>query len=232
MLNEVEVSKIQNQMALELANVQVNLRGFPILRRVSLAVPPGHIVGLVGRNGAGKTTTMRSIMGLVSIRSGTIRLEGRDLLQISAHKRALQGLGYVPEDRRLIGPLTTEENILLPGWATGLNGYKERLELIYDLMPELKPLAGRRAAQLSGGQQKMAALGRALITGTKLLLLDEPFEGLAPVLSEKFAGVIRTLREHGLAVLVAESDLKLISGMAERIYTIERGEIIEEGNGP
>jgi branched-chain amino acid transport system ATP-binding protein len=213
-------------MTLELEHVQVNIGAFPILRDVSLAIPPGQIVGLVGRNGAGKTTTMRSIMGLAPVRAGSIHIDGVDLLAIPAYRRALQGIGYVPEDRRLIGSLTVEENILLPAWATGMNDDGNRLEFIYGLMPEIQQLANRRASQLSGGQQKMVALARALITGTKLLLLDEPFEGLAPALSEKFAGVIRALREHGLAVLVAESDLKLISGMAEKIYTIERGEVI------
>lgn len=212
---------------LELENVRVNIREFVILRGVSLEVPAGHIVGLVGRNGAGKTTTLKSIMGLVSVRSGAIRLDGQDLLQTLAYERARLGIGYVPEDRRLIGTLTVEENILIPAWATGMNGYAERLDLIYSLMPEVKELAGRRAAQLSGGQQKMVALGRALMTGTKLLLLDEPFEGLAPALSQKFGALIRRLQEQGLAVLVAESDLKLISSIAEQIYTIERGEILD-----
>lgn len=213
---------------LELENVRANIGKFVILRGVSLTVPTGQIVGLVGRNGAGKTTTLRSIMGLTSVRSGAIRFEEHDLLQTAAYERARCGIGYVPEDRRLIGTLTAEENILLPAWATGMNGYKERLGLVYSLMPELEEFAGRRAAQLSGGQQKMVALGRALITGTKLLLLDEPFEGLAPALSQRFGAVIRSLQEEGLAVLVAESDLKLISSIAEKIYTIERGEILPE----
>lgn len=213
---------------LQLEGVRVNIREFVILRGVSLEVPSGRIVGLVGRNGAGKTTTMKSIMGLVPVRSGTIRLDGHDLVQTPAYTRARQGVGYVPEDRRLIGTLTVEENILLPAWAAGLDGHAERLDLIYRLMPEVKELAGRRATLLSGGQQKMVALARSLVSGTKLLLLDEPFEGLAPALSQKLGGVIRALRDEGLAVLVAESDLKLVSHLAETIYTIERGEILAE----
>ncbi len=214
---------------LQLEGVRVNIREFEILRGVSLAVPPGRIVGLVGRNGAGKTTTLKSIMGLVPVRSGVIRLDGHDLVQTPAYKRARQGVGYVPEDRRLIGTLTVEENILLPAWAMGLNGRTERLDLIYRLMPEVKELAGRRATLLSGGQQKMVALARSLVSGTKLLLLDEPFEGLAPALSQKLGGVIQALQqEEGLAVLVAESDLKLVSHLAGTIYTIERGEILAE----
>lgn len=213
---------------LQLEGVRVNIKEFEILRGVSLAVPPGRIVGLVGRNGAGKTTTLKSIMGLVPVRSGIIRLDGQDLVRTPAHKRARQGIGYVPEDRRLIGTLTVEENILLPAWAMGLNGHAEILDLIYRLMPEVKELAGRRATLLSGGQQKMVALARSLVSGTKLLLLDEPFEGLAPALSQKLGGVIQALQQEGLAVLVAESDLKLVSHLAETIYTIERGEILAE----
>lgn len=213
---------------LELNGVRVNIGEFVILRGVNLTVPSGCVVGLVGRNGAGKTTTLKSVLGLVSVRSGSVRFDGHDLLQTPAYERARLGIGYVPEDRRLIGTLTVEENILLPAWAIGSNDYTERLRYIYGLMPEVKELADRRASQLSGGQQKMVALARALISGTKLLLLDEPFEGLAPALSQKLGGVIRALQEQDLAVLVAESDLKLLSPMAEKIYTIERGEILHE----
>jgi branched-chain amino acid transport system ATP-binding protein len=213
---------------LELHDVHVHIHEFTILRGVSLTVPPGQVVGLVGRNGAGKTTTLKSIMGLVAVRSGTIRLDGHDLLRMPAHGRARLGIGYVPEDRRLIGTLTVEENILLPAWAMGWDGQEERLEEVYHLLPEVKELAGRRAAQLSGGQQKLVALARALMSGRKLLLLDEPFEGLAPPLSQRLSEVIRNLQEQGVAILVAESDLKPIGPLAERVYTIERGEILDE----
>ncbi len=213
---------------LELDNVQVSIRGFIILRGVSLEVAPGQVVGLVGRNGAGKTTTLKSIMGLVEVRLGAIRLDGQDLVPRPAHERARLGVGYVPEDRRLIGPLTVEENILLPAWAGGLDGQGERLEQVYRLLPEVRELAPRQAAQLSGGQQKLVALARALMSSTRLLLLDEPFEGLAPDLAGRFAEVLRTLRDEGLAVLVAESDPQPISSLAARAYVIERGEIVDQ----
>ena len=216
---------------LELEDVRVSLGGFPILRGVSLQAFPGQITGLVGRNGAGKTTTLRTIMGLVPLQGGSLRLEGQDLRPLPAHRRAALGIGYMPEDRRLIGPLTVEENLLLPAWAIGLPGAPERLRWVYERMPEVAELAGRRAAQLSGGQQKLVALARALMHGTRLLLLDEPFEGLAPAMALRLGEILQSLGTEGVAILVAESDLHRVSALAERIYTIERGEIQDPGEG-
>ncbi len=209
---------------LELQGVSVRLESFLILREISLEVPPATIVGLVGRNGAGKTTTLRSVAGLVRVVSGRIRLGDRDLTSLPAFRRPALGIGYVPEDRRLIGPLTVEDNLLLPIWAAGRRDGRERVESIYGRIPELRPLASRRAAALSGGQQKMVALARALVTGTSLLLLDEPFEGLSPALAGRLAEVIRVLT--GLAVLVTESDETHVRRLTDRIYTMERGEIV------
>jgi branched-chain amino acid transport system ATP-binding protein len=182
---------------------------------------------LVGRNGAGKTTTLKTIMGILPASGGHIRLDGTDLLQVPGHRRAQLGIGYMPEDRRLIGALSVEENILLPAWASALTSGRERLSYIYDLMPEVRELSSRRATQLSGGQQKLVALARALMSGTKLLLLDEPFEGLSPAFGEKLGRTIQDLQQAHLAVLMAESDLKRIS-FSDTIYTIERGEIIQD----
>jgi branched-chain amino acid transport system ATP-binding protein len=215
---------------LQLDGIRVSIKGFPILRGVSLAIPAAGMVGLVGRNGAGKTTTLKSIMGIMPIAGGTIQLDRSDLLRVPAHQRARLGIGYMPEDRRLIGSLTVEENILLPDWASGLGYGRQRLSYIYGLMPDVAALAARKASQLSGGQQKMVALARALMSGTKHLLLDEPFEGLSPALGEKLGGIIQQLRHGGLAVLIAESDLKRI-GFVENIYTIERGEIVQDTAG-
>lgn len=203
----------------------VAIKGFTVLRNVSLDVPPGGLVGLVGRNGAGKTTTLKSIMGILRVGSGRIRLDGVDLLEVPGHRRAALGIGYVPEDRRLIGQLTVRDNLLLPAWATRLPRPQERLQSVLRLMPDASALADRRASQLSGGQQKMVALARALMTGTKLLLLDEPFEGLSPALGEKLAETIRRVRQEGRSVLIAESDLNRIR-FADTVYTIERGEIL------
>jgi branched-chain amino acid transport system ATP-binding protein len=214
---------------LRVEGIRVTMRGFTILRRVSLEVPTGALIALVGRNGAGKTTTLKSIMGIVPISDGAIHLDGADLLQVPAHRRARLGIGYMPEDRRLIGPLTVEDNIWMPAWASKLQDGKERLAYIYRKMPEVAELARRRAASLSGGQQKMVALARALMSGTKLLLLDEPFEGLSPALGARLAETIRELQRDGLSVLIAESDVKRL-GLVETVFIIERGEIAQRAS--
>jgi len=209
---------------LEVRDLEVKLAAFVILRGISLRVPHGEIVGLVGRNGAGKTTTLRSIIGLVPILRGSVHLNGQELTHRSPHERVRLGIGYLPEDRRLIASLTVEENLLLPLWAADQDNGGNRLARIYDLMPEVKRLADRRAAALSGGQQKMVALARAVMAGTKLLLLDEPFEGLAPLLARHLAEVIRALRD--VAVLVTESDVNRMRLLTDQICTIERGEMV------
>ena len=214
---------------LRLQGVRVAIQGAEVVRGVSFGVPQGGLVALVGRNGAGKTTTLRSIMGLVALRAGQIYVNDRDLAEVPAFGRAELGIGYVPEDRRLIGQLSVADNLLLPGWAGGGAQARRRLELVYRTMPDVAALAERRAAQLSGGQQKMAALARALMSATKLLLLDEPFEGLSPGLGEKLAATIREVQRSGVSVLLAESDVKRV-GFAEHTYTIERGEIVQQAS--
>jgi len=205
--------------------LRVTIKRFIILRGVSLVVPTGELVALAGRNGAGKTTTLKSIMGLMPISGGTVQLDGTALTGVQGYRRAALGIGYMPEDRRLIGSLTAEDNIRMPAWASHLAHAEARLAYIYEKMPDVAALARRRASALSGGQQKMVALARAVMSGTKLLLLDEPFEGLSPAMGEKFAGTIQTLQKDGLSVLLAESDVKRLS-FAEQIYTVERGEIV------
>ncbi|MCZ6811608.1 MAG: ATP-binding cassette domain-containing protein [Planctomycetota bacterium] len=214
---------------LRLGDIKVTIKSFNILRGISLDIPAGALVGLVGRNGAGKTTTLKSVMGIVPVVGGSIQFDGEDLIEVPAHRRAQLGIGYMPEDRRLIGSLTVRDNILLPAWAGNLETADDRLDYIYRLMPELLPLVKRRASMLSGGQQKIVALARALMSGTKLLLLDEPFEGLSPGLGDKLAATIQQLQQDGLTVLMAESDLKRIS-FAETTYMIERGENVD-GSG-
>jgi len=208
---------------LRVDDIRVTIKGFIILRGVSLEIPSGGLIGLVGRNGAGKTTTLKSIMGLVPISAGVISFDGQDLGKIPGHRRAHLGFGYMPEDCRLVGALSVQDNILTPAWASRLQGADKRLDHIYQMMPDVQSWADRRATQLSGGQQKMVALARAIMSGTKLLLLDEPFEGLSPLMGEKLGKTIQDIQREGLSALISESDDRRIS-FVEEIYTIERGE--------
>ena len=210
---------------LELVDVRVTVQRLVILRGVTLRVDPGGVVGLVGRNGAGKTTTMRAIMGLAPVASGVVRLDGVDLGERPPYARAAAGIGYVPEDRRLIGSLSVRDNILIPAWARHINDAERRLAVITELMPELAVLASRPAVLLSGGQQKLVALARSFINGRKLILLDEPFEGVAPPLARRLIRAVQEFqqREPGLAVLIAESEAKWVKLLANATYVIERG---------
>jgi branched-chain amino acid transport system ATP-binding protein len=212
----------------QVEGVRVTIRGFVILRGVTLDIPTGGLTGLVGRNGAGKTTTLKSIMGLVPVSDGLMQIDGTDLLKVPGHRRAHLGIGYMPEERRLIGALSVQDNILMPAWATGLKTANERLDFIYQLMPDIRSWVDRKATQLSGGQQKMVALARAMMSGTKLLLLDEPFEGLSPLIGKYLGEVIQNIQREGLSALIAESDDRRID-FVEETYTIERGEIIQTG---
>ena len=214
---------------LSIENLSVSIGSTQILRGVSLDVPAGSMTGLIGRNGAGKTTLMKSVMGLLKASSGRIHLDELDLSSTPTHRLAALGLGYMPEDRRLIPDLTVEENILVPAWAAGLRDARERLEKIYGYVPELRDFAPRKGLQLSGGQQKMAALGRALMCGRRFLLLDEPFEGVAPALAQRLVEVIAGLKKEGLTVLVSESDLQHSERMVDRVVTIDRGAISTNG---
>ncbi|MCH9044551.1 MAG: ATP-binding cassette domain-containing protein [SAR324 cluster bacterium] len=210
---------------LEVAALEVNIGTANILREVNLSVPDGSMCGLIGRNGAGKTTLIRSVMGLSQVRSGSILFDRQELLDMQAYRRARLGIGFMPEDRGLVPNFTTEDNLLVPAWAAKIGQAEERLAWIYKLMPEVEAFAKRRANQLSGGQQKMVALARALMCGTKLLLLDEPFEGLAPVLARRVAEVLSNLKREGLSILVAESNEKHVADMLDHINIIERGSI-------
>lgn len=215
---------------LRVTDIMVAISGVTILRGLSLAVETGEIAGLVGRNGAGKTTTMRAIMGLAQPSAGSIELDGERLDTLSPHLRARLGIGYLPEDRRLVGALSVRDNLLIPAQASGVAEYEARLDRIFELMPELKPLSARKAITLSGGQQKMVALARAFVNGRKLLLLDEPFEGISTALSRRLAQTVRDFQEaeRGVTVLVAESDNKRAAMLTRRAFVVERGEVIEE----
>jgi branched-chain amino acid transport system ATP-binding protein len=208
---------------LEIDNLMVEIQSMPALRGFSMQLARGAMVSLVGRNGAGKTTLMRTIMGHLKPARGVIRFEGTDMSAHPRHARAALGIGYMPEDRGLVPQLTVEENILLPLWVASHLDRKARLEFVYQAIGELRDMRGRKALLLSGGQQKLVALGRALAIGTKCLLLDEPFEGIAPALAERLAEVLSALKGKDLTLLMAQSDMNHSRGLVDVEVTIERG---------
>jgi len=212
-------------MSLKIVDLDVSIERIGILRHVNMDIATGKMAGLLGHNGAGKTTLIRAIMGLLPANSGSIQFKGEELTQKASYQRAKLGISYMPEDRRLIPELTVTENMLMPAWANGIKDGEQRLHWIYSLMPEIADFGGRKALQLSGGQQKLVALGRALIPGRQLILLDEPFEGVAPVLAQRLSSVIGDLRGEGLTVLIAESDDTHSAELVDSTWRIERGEV-------
>jgi branched-chain amino acid transport system ATP-binding protein len=208
---------------LRIDSLDVAIGSVGILRGVNLAVGTGRFAGLIGRNGAGKTTLMRSIMGILKCRAGRIEFDGQPLAGVPIHARARLGIGYMPEDRRLIPELSVEENVLLPAWSTHAADAALRLQRVYAMIPEIGNFAQRKALQLSGGQQKLVALARALMCGDKLLLLDEPFEGVAPVLARRLAEVIAGLKRAGLTVILSESSVTHARELLDDIFVIDRG---------
>ena len=215
---------------LRLDDVSVTIAGARILRGLTLAVPPGGRVALIGRNGAGKTTTLRTLMGFLPLLSGRVAVDGKDCAAVPAHDRARLGIGYAPEERRLFGSFTVGENIVLPAEVLRLPKPEvaRRLDAVFTLLPELRDLAGRKAAGLSGGQGKMVALGRALMVGTRAVLLDEPFQGLAPALALRYAEALARLRAAlpDVAILITEASPDLLRPLVDQTYVIERGEIV------
>ena len=212
-------------MGLLVKDLHVMIQSVEILRQVTLDVPTNAMVGLIGRNGAGKTTLIRSVMGMQRISSGSIEFDDIDLVSLPSHRRSHFGIGYLPEDRRLVPQLTATDNVLLPSWIKRHGDDTDRLNWIYKLLPEVKELGQRRAIQLSGGQQKLVALARALMAGRSLLLLDEPFEGVAPVLARRLAEVLAELKKEGITILLSESDDTHSSNLVDDSYVIERGQI-------
>ncbi|RJX35385.1 MAG: ATP-binding cassette domain-containing protein [Desulfarculus sp.] len=202
-----------------------------ILRSVSLQVEPGEIVGLLGRNGAGKSSILKSIMGLYHPQQGTIRFKDQPITKAPTRQRVLQGLAYAPEDARVFPELSVKENISLGMWvaeaSAGGGGFQP--ERGFEIFPKLQDLWDRRGGNLSGGEKKMVSITRALALSPSLLLLDESFEGLAPLVVRHFMEAMRRIRDLGISIILAESNLANASLVVERAYVVERGEILFAG---
>jgi branched-chain amino acid transport system ATP-binding protein len=195
-----------------------------ILHGVSLDVLKGEVVTLLGRNGAGKTTTMRSIMGIVGKRTGSIKLNGAELVGLPSNRIAKLGIGYVPEERGIFSSLNVEENLMLP---PTIKPGGMTIDAIYSLFPNLKERRRSQGTRLSGGEQQMLAIGRILRTGADFILLDEPTEGLAPVIIQQIGRVVRELKQRGMTILLVEQNFRFAATIADRHYVMEEGHIVD-----
>ncbi|MBP1708672.1 MAG: amino acid/amide transporter ATP-binding protein 2, family [Deltaproteobacteria bacterium] len=214
---------------LEVAGIHTFYGLSHILFDVSLRVEPQEVVCLLGRNGAGKTTTMKSIIGITPPRQGVIRYKGEEITGIEPYRLARKGISYVPDDRRIFADLTVGENIEVAE-KKGKSGEQWNRERVYELFPALKNIENRRGGCLSGGEQKMLAIARALMGNPELILLDEPFEGLAPALVRTLGGQIKKLKESGVTVLLAEQDVRSSLRLSDRGYIIDDGHIRYHGS--
>ncbi|QGZ40422.1 branched-chain amino acid transport system ATP-binding protein [Pseudoduganella flava] len=214
------------QTALEIADLQAWYGESHILHNVNITVRQGEVVTLLGRNGAGRTTTLRAIMGLTGARKGSIRINGVEAIALPTHRIAHLGVGYCPEERGIFSSLSTEENLLLPPTLkTGAKGMS--IDEIYDMFPNLKERRNSQGTRLSGGEQQMLAVARILRTGARLLLLDEISEGLAPVIVQGLARMIRTLKAKGYTIVMVEQNFRFAAPLADRFYVMEHGQIVE-----
>ena len=221
---------------LELQAVNTYRGRAQILRQLSLTVGDKESVVLVGRNGAGKTTTIDSIIGLLPVRSGKIGFQGREIGDLPPHQRARMGIGYAPEDAGLFTDLTVSENFQVCRWMAEASDRKDQVseeetqKRILAVFPEVQKFTQRRGLFLSGGEKKMVAIARAMALSPAVLLLDEPFEGLAPVVVTRFIEAVKKIKEMGISILIAESNLANAVRVADRLYAIDRGEIIYQGD--
>jgi len=211
--------------ALALDGVTAGYGATVVLERVSVAIAPGESVSVIGRNGVGKTTLLATVMGHTTLHGGAIRLKGDDITRLSIHSRAMAGLGYVPQEREIFPSLTVRENLTVaarPGHWT--------LERVYELFPRLAERAGNSGRQLSGGEQQMLSIGRALTVNPEVLLMDEPSEGLAPIIVEELVRAMKSLRAaQGMAIVLVEQNTRVALDFSERTLVMDRGRIVFDG---
>ncbi len=223
---------------LHLKSVEADISGSRILRGVELEVRPGEVVALMGRNGVGKTTTLKTITGLLPVRAGEIMFEEKPIHRLATDVRARLGIGYVPQGRDIFPHMTVEENLHIGLVVHGRKGADaaNALERVYELFPVLKEMLSRKGGVLSGGQQQQLAIGRALLCDPKLLILDEPTEGIQPSIIEQIGDTLRRLRTipradgTGLAILLVEQDVDFCRAVADRYYALDRGAVVSSGD--
>ena len=217
-------------MILEVNNIYTSYGLSQALFGVSLKVNEGEVVSILGRNGVGKTTTLRSIMGLTPPHSGSIKWKGEEISSKPSYQIAKMGIGFVPEDRRIFFDLTVWENLDVAIKSSGKRGPSWTVERVFELFPALEPLQNRRGGFLSGGEQQMLTIARALMGNPELLLLDEPSEGLAPVVVQHLEEQISKLRDEGMTILLSEQNTQFSLDLSDRIYILEKGEVRYEGS--
>jgi branched-chain amino acid transport system ATP-binding protein len=220
-------------MLLEVEDIHTYRGPAHVLRGVSIGVDGDEVVALVGRNGAGRTTIIESITGLLPVRAGRIRFHGEEITALPPHRRARRGIGYAPENSGIFPDLTVAENLMISRWMAVKAGRGaadgDTDERVFAVFPEVRALVARQGLNLSGGQKKMVAIARAMSLAPSLLILDEAFEGLAPVVVKRFREAVMTIKSMGIALLIADSNLASAAAIADRLYVVDRGEIIFQG---
>jgi branched-chain amino acid transport system ATP-binding protein len=217
---------------LELKDVDAGYGGFPAIKDVTMRIEPGEAVAVIGANGAGKTTLLRVISGMLPAQSGSILMEGRDLRALPAHRVLETGVAHVPENRRLFPRLSVEQNLRMGAFIRSARPkFEERLDYVYTLFPRLKERRAQLAGTMSGGEQQMCAIGRALMSDPKLILLDEPSTGLAPVVVEQVFDLVRRISADGYTVLIVEQNVRQVLLGVDRAYLLEVGRVRLSGSG-
>ncbi len=217
---------------LDIDNIKVRYSGLPVLQGISLQVSQGETVCVLGSNGAGKSTLLRAVMGTQHAFEGCIRLEGREIQKLDTEKIIRLGIIYVPEEKMLFGPLSVEENLHLGAYIlSDSHQVRQNLEFVYALFPKLKERQNQQASTLSGGEQQMVAIGRGLMSRPRILMLDEPSLGLAPLLVDEVFDTIRKLKEEGMTILLVEQNVREALDLADRGYVLQTGRIVGQGSG-
>jgi branched-chain amino acid transport system ATP-binding protein len=217
---------------LDIDNIKVRYSGLPVLQGISLQVSQGETVCVLGSNGAGKSTLLRAVMGTRHAFEGRIRFEGREIQKLDTEKIIRLGIIYVPEEKMLFGPLSVEENLYLGAYIlSDTRQVRQNLEFVYTLFPKLKERQNQPASTLSGGEQQMVAIGRGLMSRPRILMLDEPSLGLAPLLVDEVFDTIRKLKEEGMTILLVEQNVREALDLADRGYVLQTGRIVGQGSG-